>query len=145
MTLQVLQYTDDWKKRWDDFVLNSNNGTMFHRQQFLGYHEKGKFPWHHLLFVDKKEIVAVLPAAAMGMTLESPIGASYGSFVTGDIDFSSALELVDTFSDYCREQGFERALLTPPPFIYQKNVTQNIDYALAYRGFTYDKHYISHA
>jgi hypothetical protein len=118
---------------------------MFHLQRFLSYHEKGRFDWHHLLFVNKKEIVALLPGAMIGTTIESPIGASYGSFVTADIGFAAALELVDTFSDYCRDRHFERALLTPPPFIYQKVISQNIDYALAYRGFTYDKHYISHA
>jgi hypothetical protein len=52
---------------------------------------------------------------------------------------------VDAFADYCREHAVERALLTPAPFIYQKVISQNIDYALAYRGFTFDKHYISHA
>jgi hypothetical protein len=97
------------------------------------------------MVVDRNELVAVLPGATMGSTFESPIGASYGSFVTHDISFSTALEIVDLFSDYCREQQFERALLTPPPFIYQKVISQNLDYALAYRGFTYDKHYISHA
>jgi lipid II:glycine glycyltransferase (peptidoglycan interpeptide bridge formation enzyme) len=97
------------------------------------------------LFLDKSDIVAVLPASKMGSTLESPIGASYGSFVTGDINFATALEIVDVFSDYCREQHYERALLTPAPFIYLKNATQNLDYALAYRDFTFDKHYISHA
>jgi hypothetical protein len=145
MALDVVRYTDEWKDRWDQFVLKSNNGTMFHLQRFLSYHKKGRFEWHHLLFVNKKEIVALLPGAMMGTTIESPIGASYGSFVTADIDFATALELVDTFSDYCRDRHFERALLTPPPFIYQKVISQNIDYALAYRGFTYDKHYISHA
>ncbi len=145
MALEVVRYTDEWKDRWDQFVLKSNNGTMFHLQRFLSYHKKGRFEWHHLLFVNKKEIVALLPGAIMGTTIESPIGASYGSFVTADIDFATALELVDTFSDYCRDRHFERALLTPPPFIYQKVISQNIDYALAHRGFTYDKHYISHA
>jgi hypothetical protein len=145
MALDIVRYTDEWKDRWDQFVLKSNNGTMFHLQRFLSYHKKGRFEWHHLLFVNKKEIVALLPGAMMGTTIESPIGASYGSFVTADIDFATALELVDTFSDYCRDRHFERALLTPPPFIYQKVISQNIDYALAYRGFTYDKHYISHA
>ncbi len=145
MALDVVRYTDEWKDRWDQFVLKSNNGTMFHLQRFLSYHKKGRFEWHHLLFVNKKEIVALLPGAMMGTTIESPIGASYGSFVTADIDFATALELVDTFSDYCRDRHFERALLTPPPFFDQKVISQNIVYALAYRGFTYDKHYISHA
>jgi hypothetical protein len=146
MAIAVIPYTKEWSKRWDEFVLASNNGTMFHLQRFLSYHEQEKFRWHHLIFLDgKKHIVAVLPAGVMGSTIESPVGASYGSFVTNDLPFATALELVDAFSDYCRDAGFERALLTPPPFIYQRVLSQNIDYALAYRGFTYDKHYISHA
>ncbi|MEX2115512.1 MAG: GNAT family N-acetyltransferase [Bacteroidota bacterium] len=142
--IEVIPYEEKWKERWDSFVLNSNNGTMFHLQRFLEYHSR-PFPWHHLLFLKKGEIQAVLPAARMGTVLESPIGASYGSFVTPDLPFDSAIELVDTFAGYCRDSGIERALLTPPPFIYQSVVSQNIDYALAYRGFDFDKHYISHA
>ncbi|HEY5615050.1 MAG TPA: GNAT family N-acetyltransferase [Bacteroidota bacterium] len=145
MSLRVIPYTEDWKSRWDTFVLQSNNGTMFHLQRFFDYHDKGKFRWHHLLFLEKDKLVAVLPASMMGSTIESPIGSSYGSFVTGDIGFTTALEIVDAFSDYCREQHVERTLLTPAPFIYQQSVSQNIDYALAYRDFTFDKHYISHA
>ncbi|HWP82543.1 MAG TPA: GNAT family N-acetyltransferase [Bacteroidota bacterium] len=145
MPLRVVKYSIDWKERWDRFVLHSNNGTLFHLQTFLEYHPAGRFKWHHLLFLEGDKIIAVLPAAEMGTTLESPIGASYGSFVTEDIPFAKSLELVDAFSEYCREQQFERALLTAPPFIYQDMISQNIDYALAYRGFAYDKHYISHA
>lgn len=145
MAIEVVPYTENLKEKWDRFVLHSNNGTIFHLQKFLDYHPKGRFNWHHLVFLEKKEIVAVLPGAAMGSTFESPIGASYGSLVTNVIEFSKALELVDSFSDYCRDHSFERTLLTPPPFIYQKVISQNIDYALAYRGFSYDKHYISHS
>lgn len=140
----VIPYGEKWKERWDSFVLKSNNGTLFHLQRFLSYHTR-PFPWNHLLFLKKGEIQAVLPAARMGSVLESPIGASYGSFVTSDLNFDSALELVDTFSQYCRDNGVERTLLTPPPFIYHTITSQNIDYALAYRGFGFDKHYISHA
>jgi hypothetical protein len=110
MAIQVVPYTDDLKERWDTFVLNSNNGTMFHLQKFFDYHPKGRFNWHHLVFLEKKEIIAVLPGAAMGSTFESPIGASYGSVVTNVISFATALELVDAFSEYCRDHSFERAL-----------------------------------
>jgi hypothetical protein len=145
MSLEVVPYSERWTEAWDRFVLESNNGTIFHFQRFLEYHHDRSFNWNHLLFLDKKEIVAVLPAAMTGTTLESPVGASYGSFVTRDLGFSTALDLVDTFSEYCRSSKIERALLTPPPSIYQSIQSQNLDYALAYRGFTYDKHYISHA
>jgi hypothetical protein len=145
MAIRAVRYTDEWKQRWDTFVLASNNGTIFHLQSFLQYHAADRFQWHHVMFFDEKKLVAVLPAAEMGTTLESPIGASYGSFVTNDLPFSASIELVDAFSDYCRQQRFERTLLTPAPFIYHQRISQNIDYALAYRGFTFDKHYISHA
>lgn len=145
MAIQVVPYTTDLKERWDRFVIDSNNGTMFHLQQFFAYHPEGRFNWHHLVFLDKNEIIAALPGATMGSTFESPIGASYGSFVTKAIGFATALEIVDAFSDYCREHAFERALLTPPPFIYQTSISQHMDYALAYRGFSFDKHYISHS
>jgi len=145
MSLKIVQYDEQWKIKWDDFVRRSNNGTMFHLQQFLAYHPEGRFRWNHLLFLDGDNIVSVLPASVQGSVFESPLGASYGSFVTGDISFANALDLVDLFAEYCRSNSFERALLTAPPFIYQQKYSQNIDYALAYRGFTYDKHYISHA
>lgn len=145
MACEVIRYKPEWKSRWDEFVRNSNNGTMFHLQRFLEYHPANRFQWHHLIFLNKGEIIGLLPAAEMGSTLESPIGASYGSIVTKDISFSLALELVDVFSEYCRSMKFERALLTSPPFIYQETVSQNLDYALAYRGFLFDKHYLSHA
>lgn len=144
MALEVIPYSPTWKTRWDKFVLTSNNGTMFHLQKFLDYHPSDRHQWSHLIFLEKGEIISVLPAAMQGSTLESPIGASYGSFVTNDIPFAKSLEIVDAFSKYCREKHFERTLLTAAPFIYQRVYSQNIDYALAYRGFLYDKHYISH-
>lgn len=145
MAIEIIRYSETYKEAWDRFVLSSNNGTIFHLQRFLDYHPKTRFNWHHLLFMEKNNIVAVLPGAAMGTTFESPIGASYGSIVTKAIDFGTSLDLVDVFSEYCRHNGFERALLTPPPFIYQNVTSQNLEYAFAYRGFAYDKHYISHS
>jgi hypothetical protein len=145
MAITIQHYTEEWRERWDKFVLSSNNGTIFHLQRFFDYHRKDRFKWHHLLFLENDHIIAVLPGAVMGTTFESPIGASYGSFVTRDLEFAPTLEIVDLFSDYCRHNSVERTLLTPPPFIYQQRISQHIDYALAYRGFAYDKHYISHA
>ncbi|MBM4168295.1 MAG: GNAT family N-acetyltransferase [Ignavibacteria bacterium] len=145
MSLTIIPYDSSWRTKWDEFVRRSNNGTMFHLQQFLDYHPEGRFAWHHLIVLENDEIVSVLPGALHGTVFESPIGASYGSFVTGDIPFAKALDVVDLFGDYCRSNGVERVLLTGPPFIYHRSYSQNIDYALSYRGFTTDKHYISHA
>jgi hypothetical protein len=47
----------------EEFVLNSNNGTMFHRQAFLDYHPNGKFNFIILCSVRTKSCLQSCPAA----------------------------------------------------------------------------------
>ncbi|NUM69846.1 MAG: GNAT family N-acetyltransferase [Ignavibacteriaceae bacterium] len=144
--MEVIKYTPAWKEKWDKFVDESNNGTMFHKQAFFDYHTPGKFRFDHLMVIEKGNILAVLPGAIMrdGM-FESPIGASYGSVVTRDIKFNVALELVDTLIEYGRKNGIKGYLLTSAPMVYEDEPNQNIDFALLWRGAKYDLHYISSA
>lgn len=123
------------------------NGTVFHTQQFLTYHNEGKFHFHHLLFYEGKRLVAVLPGGFRenGKIFDSPLGSSYGSFVTEDISADTALAIVEAFEDYIRKKGVDEVYLTSAPVIYQPILTQNLDFALLYRGFAFQRHYISHA
>src|SRR4030042_2988342 len=143
--IEVIKYTNEWKEKWDEFVLRSNNGTMFHLQKFLDYHQPGKFIFDHLMFVEKGELVAVLPGSMVGNMFESPIGASYGSVVTDDIKFSRAMELVSTLLKYGRKNKIKEFLLTPAPMIYESYPNQNLDFAMLWQGFNYQLHYISSA
>jgi hypothetical protein len=143
--MKIIKYTDDWKKKWDDFVQSSSNGTMFHLQQFFDYHEPGKFAFDHLIFLERGEIVAVLPGQIKNGLFESPIGASYGSIVTKDIKFSFAMELISVLLDYGRKNNIKEFMLTPAPIIYEDYPNQNLDFAMLWQGFKYDLHYISSA
>lgn len=144
--MEIIQYTPDWKDKWDNFVLESNNGTMFHLQKFFDYHKPGKFNFNHLIFLEKNEIVAVLPGSIINDSLfESPIGASYGSIVTKDLKFTKALEIVQTLIDYGKSQGWKEILLTSAPRIYERHPNENLDFAMLWLGFKYDLHYISSA
>jgi hypothetical protein len=133
--------------QWDAFIERSMNGTVFHSQQFLSYHPEGRFDLHHLLFFQGKRLIAVLPGGLRdcGRTFESPLGASYGSFVTEDISTQTALDIVAAFERYIYSIRVKDVYLTPAPVIYQPLLTQNLDFALLYRGYLYQRHYISHA
>ncbi len=120
------------------------NGTVFHKQQFLSYHAPGKFSFNHLLFYHNKELIAVLAGGIRGTSYESPLGASYGSFVTMDISADEALAIVHAFEEYIAARGVKDVFLTSAPVIYQPIITQNLDFALLYRGYAYQRHYISH-
>lgn len=143
--MEIIRYTEEWKEKWDQFVLESNNGTMFHLQRFLDYHTPGKFKFDHLIFLEKGNIVAVLPGSIHDGMFESPIGASYGSIVTKDITFAKAMEIVSALLDYGRKNGIKEFMLTAAPMIYEQYPNQSLDFAMLWQGFKYKIHYISSA
>ncbi len=146
-SIKVQEYSEDYRQIWEKFVDESNNGTMFHKLIFLDYHPSNRFSFQHLLFWKDGELVAVLPGGLKenNTVFWSPVGASYGSFVTKDIPFSLALEIVDAFIAFCKNKGIKEAFLIPPPLIYSINYSQHIEYALLYRKFDFELHYISHS
>jgi hypothetical protein len=143
--MEIVEYTEAWKERWDNFVLESNNGTMFHLQKFFDYHPEGKFKFNHLIFLDKGNIKAVLPGSRIGDLYESPIGASYGSIVTKDVKFAEAMDIVSTLTEYGKSTGIKEFLLTSAPRVYERHQNENLDFAMLWLGFSYDLHYISSA
>jgi hypothetical protein len=144
--ITIKEYKQENREEWDDFVDRSNNGTMFHKQQFLDYHPAGKFNFYHLMFYKEKKLIGVLPGGLTNdnNTFWSPVGASYGSIVTEDIHFETALEIVDSFMAFCIEKGLRDAYLIPAPLVYSENYNQHLEYAMLYRKFDFELHYISH-
>ncbi|MFH0736598.1 MAG: GNAT family N-acetyltransferase [bacterium] len=143
--MEIAEYSLAWKEKWDKFVLESNNGTMFHMQKFFDYHIPGKFTFNHLMFVDKGEIIALLPGSLKNGIFESPVGASYGSIVTKDITFKESLDLVQLLINYGKANNIKEFYLTPAPMIYEKYQNQNLDFAMLWLGFKFSLHYISSA
>ena len=143
--MKIIEYTEEWKEKWDNFVLESNNGTIFHLQKFFDYHPKSRFNFNHLIFLDKDNIVAVLPGSRIDDLFESPIGSSYGSIVTKDVKFAEAMEMVSTLIKYGKKVGIKEFLLTSAPRVYERHPNENLDFAMLWQGFNYDLHYISSA
>jgi hypothetical protein len=146
--ITVREFKPSDRSLWETFVNTSNNGTMFHNLAFLDYHPEGKFSFKHLMFFEGGQLVGVLPGGYYNETSGqywSPVGASYGSIVTQDISFVKSLAIVDAFMEYCREQRFKEVFMIPAPLIYCQNYSQHIEYAMLYRRFDFELHYISHA
>lgn len=145
--IRVRQYTSADASSWDEFVDASFNGTMFHKQAFLAYHQPDRFQFHHLVFERDNNIVALLPGGLRdnNSVFWSPMGASYGSFVTKDISYEMSQAIVDAFLDYGSGQQWTDAYIIPPPVVYAAEFNQHIEYAMLYRKFGFELHYISHA
>ena len=145
--IKIKEYKNENIDEWDNFVLNSNNGTMFQLQKFLQYHKEGKFDFTSYMIYDNDKLVAVLPGGYKenGAVYWSPLGASYGSIVTKDLHFDICLAIVDAMLHFFQKQGTKDIFLIPPPLIYSKIYNQHIEYAMLYRKFDFEYHYISHS
>ena len=133
---------------WDEFVNQSDNGTIFHTRKFLSYHPKEKFKDASLVFEQKGKLFAVFPAVLIERNgkkiLSSHSGASYGGFVhNSDLNFKDAHDLVEMLLEYAHSLQCDAIQITLNPIIYQSHVSNYIDFALVRNGFGYLKREIS--
>ncbi|MFB0516406.1 MAG: GNAT family N-acetyltransferase [Candidatus Neomarinimicrobiota bacterium] len=148
MSLTVSLYQPSFQEEWDRYVREANNGTLFHLRRFLSYHPEGRFQDHSLLFTGPKGVLALMPAAGREVDgqrhLISHPGASYGGLVTPiGLSFKNSYELVESLLDYAEGQGFRRITLTLPPTIYNRRLSNYVDFALLQHGFTYLRREVS--
>jgi len=142
--ITVDTYGFDYRSKWEKFINLSENGTLFHRQQFLDYHSPERFRSHHLIFRKQNHVLALLPAVIKetkrGKELISHAGASYGGFVLRQrLGIWDCSLLVEAFVQYLHQDDFQWVELTPPPLFYSVQPTNNIDFALLKNGFRYVK------
>ena len=93
------------EEEWDNFVNQSDNGTLFHKRAFLNYHPKDRFNDASIYVTKNGKILSILTAAVIERDgkkiLVSHPGASYGGFVyDSDLNFKDAHDLVDMLLDY---------------------------------------------
>ncbi len=133
---------------WNEFVDRSDNGTIFHRRDFLAYHPKDRFIESSLVFEKSGKLFSLLPAIEFNnegkKIFYSHRGASYGSFVyDSSLNIKDSFALVEMLIDYCRSNKYDRIILTLPPIIYSTKVSNYIDFALVKNGFNYLKREVS--
>lgn len=148
MSIQVRPFSPEQGSRWDRFVFESNNGTIFHTRRFLSYHPAERFQDASLSFFKGTELYAVFPAVRGNWngidTLWSHRGASYGGFVVReDLSIANAYTLVEQLITHARREGIERIVITLPPIIYCQRLSNYLDFALIKYGFQYLKREVS--
>jgi hypothetical protein len=143
MDIKVFKNLDD--NDWESFNDKSNNGTIFHSLKFLQYHDPSRFNFINFSFYQNGQLVAILPGSLQDSIFKSPTGASYGSFITCNVDFKTYETIIDTFLRYCRENNIKQIYLTASPILYMKDYHEYERFLLLYKGFTLSSTLITHA
>jgi len=137
----IKRYTPEFYDRWNNFIEESSNGTIFHRLDFLSYHKnKFKDNEQHLIWLKGETIFAVMPMAIFeedGKRIaKSPYGASFGGVVYPmNLKLKQAIQLIQLLLDYLKNEDVNKIILTNTPYPYHRKYTNYIDFALTHLGF----------
>ena len=141
---KINRYSSLDESMWDNFVPNSNNGTIFHLRSFLNYHPKNRFTDHSLIITKKDKLFSVLPAAEKmingRLSLISHPGTTVGSFVVPEnLSIAESMDLVKSLVGYAKKNSLYSIRITLPPNLYQRRLSNYMDFSFFKHGFQYLK------
>lgn len=139
-SIEIVPYSENHYSQWEAFIDNAINGTIFHRQKFLGYHPPGRFDDHSLLFFEKNKLLGVFPAALIrkeGKTvLKSHPGTSYGGLVFNQkIPIRKVFQILTALDEHCISESIERIEFRSAPKIFNACFLDQLDFGLQKHEF----------
>jgi len=142
--IEIIKYdANKHETQWDSFVLESNNGTIFHTRKFLNYHQDRMFEDCSFIFKNKSKIEAVFSGAIINKILHSHPGSSFGGFVFNSLSFEFGKKIVELLIDFANKNSLKEVVVIPTPFIYYDNYNEIMEYCLYMKGFNTIEYYIS--
>ena len=137
----IKQYDSQLNIEWDKFIKKSNNGTLFHRLDFLHYHgNRFSNNENHLLIYKGDTLHGVMPLAVFNdnglLVAKSPYGASFGGPVfLKSLKYRESKEIVNEFIGAFLDFGFDKVIITMPLSIYHKDISSTFEFAMLEAGF----------
>ncbi len=146
--IEIKKYIAEQSDLWENFVEEANNGTIFHTRKFLSYHPPGRFSDNSLILLKNSKPYVLFPAAEHKIDgkrlLVSHPGTSYGSFIVpAEFPFADSYKIVEELIKYAKAQKYDGIRITPPPTIYNKRLSNYVEFSLLKHGFKYLKREIS--
>lgn len=135
--MKVYKYDSSFLQEWDNFVDDSQNGNLFHKMNFLSYHEEGKFSDCSILVKDEKnKLVAVFPAADINNTIVSHLGSTYGGVIfKKNLKLFEKTNILEIIIEYYKGlyQNFSIKMIIQENFI--SSINDDFYYLLWYFNF----------
>ena len=146
--MKLSRFRASEERIWDSHVPKANNGTFFHLRSFLSYHPKSRFKDHSILVRKKGKLFSLFPAVEQVVNgakiLTSHPGASVGSFTLPEnLSIADAFELANKLTEYAKSKNFQVIKITLPPNLYQKRLSNYMEYSFFRLGFRYTKREIT--
>ncbi len=131
--LEIRRYSPDEAEAWNAFVARSKNGTFLFNRHYMDYHSDRFEDCSWMLF-RKGRLFALLPGNRRGQRFCSHEGLTYGGFITDEKATAELLcEAFLELNDALRNEGLQRVVYKPVPWIYHQLPSEEDVYALFVR------------
>lgn len=128
--MRIEPYDSSMQEIWDDFIQKSKNGTFLFCRDYMEYHSS-RFVDASLFFVEKEEVIAVMPANISDDVLVSHGGLTFGGIVfNSKMMIQTALDIFQCLIDYLGRNGVTRLIYKAIPHIYHDIPAEEDLYAL---------------
>lgn len=117
---EIRRYRPGDKPMWDRYVDKARNATFLFYRNYMDYHSD-RFEDHSLLFFIGNRLHSILPANIVGTTLYSHQGLTYGGLLMDvDVTTTDVIQLFRELNTYLHNQGIQRMVYKPVPWIYHQ-------------------------
>jgi len=127
---EIVRYTVDKAKEWNQFVAESKNGTFLFDRHYMDYHSD-RFQDYSLMFYRDGGLYALLPANREDNILWSHRGLTYGGIIMNAESTAARIQqLFRELNDYLRADGFIKVVYKPVPHIFHRIPSEEDIYSL---------------
>jgi hypothetical protein len=141
MSYKVEPLTSEQIDDWNEFVAASNEGTLFHRLDFLEYHgNRFRGQEHHLVIYKGSEFYSIIPMAIFEENdqriAKSPYGGSYGGPVFNkNQSYHESHEILDALLSYLDIIQVTDFIMTLPLQACYRQYSETFRFVLIEKGF----------
>lgn len=127
---EIRRYSEARQDEWNKFIAESKNGTFLFDRNYMDYHSD-RFTDYSLMFYVGDRLLAVLPAHAVGDTLCTHRGLTYGGLLMSvRLTIAETVTLFCELNDMLRAAGFRHVSYKAIPWIYHRLSADEDLYAL---------------
>lgn len=135
--------------KWDNFINNSSNGTIFQKIAFLKYHKDKFYNDEKFIMIYKNNklicVSSYLIKHENQIEIVTPYGASWGGLVcVNGMGLQLYCDLIDSLVDYFANLNASNVRICNTPHHYTAYEDRYLDYALCSRGFVCIKRDVMH-
>lgn len=136
MQFEIIRYTPEKQKTWDEFIGHSWNGVFLFYRGFMDYHQD-RFNDYSLMVYKNNKLAAVLPCNEHDGVLISHQGLTYGGWVLAPRFAAADMEvLFDEVETYLKANGIRQIDYKHKPPVFEKHSNDYDSWVLWKKGYS---------